>query len=200
MAASSDDLTAVLVGYIDEIQAVDRLRELLKSTSVDVRYNLLLTVRGEEYSRTAVHRAAVSNDMESLKYMLAEFTPAQIYELVSIQSSYSQTAVHYASDRGHTDIVIYLLINLSHQQRFHILKVQETRAKQTALHRAARQNHMNLLQIMLSSVTPQQRNELLNIKDRGGKTIANIRKLPELHYASAVFTNQGNALSISYIT
>ena len=157
----------------------DELRGMLKSDSVDTRYQLLLKVRGEQFStRTGLHEAATSNDVETIKYMLDGFSSNQKYNVVKIQSGGKSTALHIAAAYDHTAIINYLLSNLSQQQIYNLLKIQ-TQHGNTALHRAARNNQVETVQAIISSVSSPLQIQLLHIKNKEGQTVTDFRL--ELH-------------------
>ena len=130
----------------------DKLREQLKKESADKRYELLINVEGVAAGRfrmkigshtvnvlskgenwTGLHSATLADDLETIKYMLDDFSSNQKYDVVKIQKSDKLTALHIAADRGHTSIIYYLLSNLSQQQKYDLLKFQNNEGD-TRLH------------------------------------------------------------------
>ena len=90
----------------------DKLRELLKNNSADTRYDVLMNVRGVQYSTwtsvlraalvrgggawTGVHEAAYANDLESIRYILDGLPSVKKYDVVKIES-YGSTPLHTAA-------------------------------------------------------------------------------------------------------
>ena len=77
-----------------------KLRRSLQYITPDSRYHLLKDIRGH-CNLTGLHAAAVSDDLESIKYMLRGFTTDWKYELVKIQNNYDSTALHHAAFNGY---------------------------------------------------------------------------------------------------
>ena len=192
MATYSSELETELRKYIDswEGEGRDRLREVLKNTSVDNRYSLLMNVRrsGGFSAWTGLHRGAFANDLETIKYMLDNFLCDQKYDVVKIQASDKMTALHFAAAYGYTSIINYLLNNLSQQQKYDLLKIQDENGN-TALHRAAINKEVEAVQAIISAVSSPLLIQLLNIKNKEGQTVTDIR--PELHDELPVLISQG---------
>ena len=207
MPLYNSDLEAELKEYIDGWrEGRDRLRELLKNKSVDTRYELLMNVRGssgintgrlfkllgmpaERSTLTGIHSAAIANDVETVRYMLDNFSAYQKYDVVKIQDSNKYTALHYAAERGYTSIINYLLSNLSQQQKYDLLKIQDGDGN-TALHRAAINKKVETVQAIISSVSSPLQIQLFNIKNKERQTVTDIR--PKLHYELRALISQGN--------
>ena len=89
MATYSSELETVLKRYINSLGRLgkDRLRELLKNTSVDTRYELLMKVRGSGIisTLTGLHRGVFVNDLETIKYMFNDFLANQKYDVMQIR-------------------------------------------------------------------------------------------------------------------
>ena len=200
MPLYSSELEAVLRMYIDS------WRELLKNKSVDTRYERLMNVRGspgrntgrlfkflgmaaERSTLTGIHSAAIANDVETVRYMLDNFSAYQKYNVVKIQDSTKYTALHYAAGRGQTSIINYLLSNLSQEQKYDLLKIQNEDGD-TPLHRAAINMKVETVQAIISSVSPPLLIQLLNIKNKEGQTVTDIR--PELYSKLPELIIQGN--------
>ena len=190
MATYSSELVTVLKRYIDSMgEGRDRLTELLKNTSVDIRYSLLMNVRGGIFSRwTGLHSGACANDLETIKYMLDNFLCDQKCDVVKIQASNMRTALHFAAAYGYTSIINYLLNNLSQQQKYDLLKIQDENGN-TALHRAAINKEVEAVPAIISAVSSPLLIQLLNIKNKEGQTVTDIR--PELHDELPVLISQG---------
>ena len=182
--ATNSELVNVMKRYIDSPlgnrgQGRDRLRELLKNESVDTRYELLMKVRGDEYSIwTGVHEAAVANDLESIRYMLHGFPSDKKYDVLKIHNCGGKTPLHPAAYGGHSSIITYLMTDLSQQQKYDLLKIQNMWGD-TALHDAASNNRVEAYKVILASVPYHLLLELLNIKNSNRKSAADIR--PELN-------------------
>ena len=190
MATYSSELETALRKYIDSYgeEGRDRLRELLKNTSVGNRYGLLINVRGVFDTLTGLHCGAFANDVETTKYMLDNLSCDQKYDVVKIQENTKRTALHYAAVYGYTSIINYLLSDLSQQQKYDLLKIQDVYGN-TALHRAASNKKVEAVQAIISSVSLPLLIQLLNIKNKEGQTVTDIR--PELHDELPVLTRQG---------
>ena len=192
MATYSSELETALRTYIDSWggEGRDRLRELLKNTSVGNRYSLLMNVRGSGILSkwTGVHRGANADDLGAIKYMLDNFSSNQKYHVVKIQKITKCTVLHIAAERGNTSIINYLLSNLSQQQLYDLLKIQDMSGN-TALHQAAIRKNVEVVQAIKSSVSSPLLIQLLNIKNKEGQTVTDIR--PELQDELSVLISQG---------
>ena len=101
MAAYSLTVENILKKYIDGSgKGKDKLRRSLQYISPDSRYQLLKDITGH-CNLTGLHAAAVSDDLESIKYMLKGFTTDRKYEVVKIQNNYGSTALHLAAFNGY---------------------------------------------------------------------------------------------------
>ena len=128
---------STLQEYIDSSIGIDKTKDLFKDKPADARYNLLMKVRGKEFSTwTGLHEAARINDLESIMFMLNDFSSSQLYNVVKIQSGSDRTALHVAAEYGYTPIINYLLSNFSQQQKYDLLKIQDEDGD-TPLHDAA---------------------------------------------------------------
>ena len=188
MAAYSLTVENILKKYIDGSgKGNNKLRQSLQYISPDSRYQLLKDIRGH-CNLTGLHAAAVSDDLESIKYMLRGFTTDRKYEVVKIQNNYDSTALHHAAFKGHAYILIYLLNDFSQQQRYNLLRIQD-REGSTALHDAASQQKLEVVQAILTPVSSQQQVSLLRITNNVGDMVTSIR--PELRDELPVLIRQG---------
>ncbi|XP_067944374.1 uncharacterized protein [Watersipora subatra] len=188
MAARDTKLYQLLLMYSKSVGGADKMREALINASAETRYSTLKEARNPSNDFTAVHRAAIENDKESLKYMLAGLPTDQKYEILQIKDIVGGTALDWAAWKNHWDTLVLILSGLSTDQRFEILKKQEPDGF-TLLHHAARCNHSEELSILLAAVTPEQRDQLLAIKDKNNQTIDKIKKLPELTYGHTLWNS-----------
>ena len=152
MTLYSSELETALSRYITSTgkESRDRLRELLKNESVDTRHQLLMNVRGSfevctslTYRRiflgikcsalTGIHTAVYADDVETVRYMLDNFSANHKHDVIGIQDSSKWTALLYAAALGRTSIINYLLSNLSQQQKYDLLKFQNNEGD-TRLH------------------------------------------------------------------
>ena len=208
MPLYSSNLETVLRRYIDNFgrEGRDRLRKLLNNESVDARYELLMNVRGstgrsaaligliivalERGALAGIHAAAWADDVETVRYMLDNFSAYQKYDVVKIQDSNEYTALHYAAERGYTSIINYLLSNLSQQQKYDLLKTQDDDGD-TPLHTAAINKKVEAAQAITSFVSLPLLIQLLNIKNMEDQTVTDIR--PELYDELPVLKNQSRS-------
>ena len=190
MATYSSELETALREYIDSWagDGRGRLRKLLKNKSVDYKYNLLMNVRGVDGTWTSLHSGAFTDDLETVKYMLDNFSSNQKYDVVKIQESDKWTALHFAAAYGNTSIINYLLSNLSQPQKYDLLKIQNDDGN-TPLHIAAINKNVEAVQAITSCVSSPLLIQLLNIKNMGGQTVPDIR--PELYIELPVLISQG---------
>ena len=186
--AKNSELENVMKKYIDNEQGRDIIRELLKNESVDTRYELLMNVRGVRYKRTGVHKAALANDIESIRYMLDGFPSDKKYDVLKIQNSYGKTPLHTAAYWGYSSTMTYLMTDLSQQQNYDLLKLQDKWGN-TALHDAASNNKVEAYRVIMASVPYHLLLELLNIKNNNKKSAADIR--PELKDESPLSIAKG---------
>ena len=151
-----------------------------------------MNVRGDKYSdNTGPHRAALYNDLETMKYMLEGFTADEKYDVLKIQDSIGSSALHFAAGNGYSSIITYLLTDLSQQQKCNLLQLQDNDGN-TPLHYAASNQKSEAVQAILTSLSPQQQIQLLDIKNNEGQTVTAIR--PEVYKELPVLISQGNAM------
>ena len=192
--AKNSELENAMKRYIDSdlsnrVERGDRLRELLNNESVDTRYELLMNVRGVEYSTlTGLHEAARTNDLESIKNMLNGFPPEKKYNALKILTSVGRTPLHTAAHWGYSSIITYLMTDLSQQQKYDLLKIQD-KCGVTPLHDAASRGRAESYRAILASVSYHLLLELFNIKNNDGKSAADIR--PELKDEFSLSIAQG---------
>ena len=194
MATHSSELEIVLRKYIDSLgkEGRDRLRDLLKNKSVKTKYELLMNLKGVEYSTfTGLHSAAFANDLKIIKYMLNGFSSSQKYDVVKIQERVKYTALYTAAHKGYTSIINYLLSNLSQPQKYDLLKIQ-TQNGDTALHGAAINENEEAVKAIISSVSSHLLIQLFSVKNSKGETVTDIR--PELYDELRVLMGQGIVL------
>ena len=175
MATYSLKLDNALKKYIDNLSAASRgqLRQLLQQTSSVDRFRLLMNVRGDKYrGNTGLHIAAISYDLETMKYMLEGFTVDQRYDVVKIQGG-GLSALHYAASKGFPSIITYLLTDLSQQQKYNLLQLQNKDGN-TPLHDAASQRKPETAQAILTSLSLPLLVHLLNVKNKRGQTVTDI--------------------------
>ena len=180
MTTYSKKLEKALKNYIDNysVDSKEKLRQLLQQTSSVDRYSLLMNVRGDKYSITGPHVAAMYNDLETMKYMLEGFTGDEKYDVLKIQGCTGVSALHYAAWGGYSSIITYLLTDLSQQQKYNLFQLQKEDGD-TPIHRAASQQKPQAIQAILTSLSPQQQIQLLNIKNKKKQSVTDIR--PELY-------------------
>ena len=192
MSANSKELGIALKKYIDNrADGKEELRQLLQQkSSVDNKYSLLMDVRGDKYgSITGPHIAAKYNDLETMKYMLKEFTFDQKYDLLKIKGGKSGlSALHYAARNNRSLIITCLLTDFSQQQKYSLLQLQDEDGY-TPLHRAAHEQKLEAVQAILTSLSLQQQIKLLNIKSKKGQTVTDIR--PEIYKEYPVLIRLG---------
>ena len=194
MVARRSELETALRRYISSF-SVDRnsLGELLKNESVDKRFELLVSLKGmtEVFNTwTVLHRGTIADDLETIMYMLSDFSPNQIYDLVKIQKSDKWTALHIAAANGHTAIMNFLLSDLSQRQRYDLLKLQ-TPNGDTTLHKAAINKEAETVRAIIHSVSSPLLIHLFPIRNKDGKTVTDI--MPKLHDELPVLISQGIA-------
>ncbi|XP_067945223.1 uncharacterized protein [Watersipora subatra] len=180
MAANSTELKQLMSRYCDSWTEHWRLRQVLKNTSAEDRYEAMLSCKGSNDYIPAV-RSAAAKDIETMKLMLAGFTSYQFYEVMKHEDDDSEIPLHEAAAKGDIDMIMYLLSNLSLEHRFEILKTA-TRSGNTPAHWAALKKKPEALKLLLTCVTAEQQKELMKLKSRDGKTIKDLITLPDLTY------------------
>ena len=97
MATYSSEIETALKRYIDNRggEGRDRLKELLKNTSVRNRYELLMNVKGAANTLTGPGSGAYADDLEIIKHMLDNFLAKQKFDVMKIQPTGKWTALHY---------------------------------------------------------------------------------------------------------
>ena len=152
----SKDLEKALKKYIDSLSKYgkEELRQLLQQASSVDRYSLLMNVRGDKYSgTTGLHKAALYNDLETMKYMLEEFTVDEKYDVLKIQiKNNCVSALHYAAGYCPSSTLTYLLADLSQQQKYNLFQLQKI-DRNTPLHVAASKPNPEAIQAILASLS-----------------------------------------------
>ena len=193
MATGGNELENAMKRYIDTPgenrgQGRDKLVALLRTESVDTKYDLLMNVRGNSSGLTGIHEAARANDLGIIKNMLDGFPPNKKYDVLKIQSCNDRTPLHFAAYWGHCSIITYLMTNLSQQQKYDIHMMRD-RHGDTPLHLAATNEGVKAFHSIIASVPCHMLLDLLNVKNYQGKSAADIR--PEINDEFPVSIVQG---------
>ena len=87
------------------------------------------------FGAIALHFAAKSGNVESLKFILSLYPESDLFRIVCLTDCYEQTVLHHAGESD-GEIVKYIMSLLSESQRFQIVKMKDM-CGSTLLHRAA---------------------------------------------------------------
>ena len=173
-AVYSEELKRMVQQYIDDNrEVVDKLRNVLESTSVDIRYSLIKDVRGVRWSGNVLHESAYRKDVEMMKRLLHEFSSDQMWQVLRMGAGYGSTPLHWAAFLGSTDAAKYLLESTPQQFRYEYLEMKDV-VGDTALHWAAYYNHLQIVQVLLSFLPPQQQLSLLKVTNNENQSVTDL--------------------------
>ncbi|XP_067934192.1 uncharacterized protein [Watersipora subatra] len=190
MPKFSEELASLLTDYMDAWKpASAAFMQLLDSTEPDMRYALLMTVRGTKINDTGVTVAAYIHDLECLKSMFEGLTPKQKYDILKLTNGYGATpplsAVwnkgSYDTAYSTIEVLDYLLSDLSAELQFDILKMKNTGGN-TAIHVAVRFSNPLVIQRILVDLSSDQKERLLAMKNKKDTTAAD-KSVPALFRA-----------------
>lgn len=128
-----------------------------------------------EFESTLLHRAALSDNPESIKALLAFYPESQRIQALSEKDRSGSTVLHCAAISGNTETIQTVLSAYPESQRFDAVCAQD-RSNQTVLHYAAISGSLESVQAIFALYPESRYMQAVTIQDTERRTV--------LHYAA----------------
>ncbi len=145
------------------------IAKMLRASPESFRSQFLNHQRNE-FESTLLHRAALSDNPESIKAILAFYPESQRIQALSAKDRSGSTVLHCAAISGNTKTIQTVLSVYPESQRFDAVCAQD-RSNQTVLHYAAISGCLESVQVIFALYPESRYMRAVTIQDTEGRTV-----------------------------